>query len=593
MNNGFKMFGLLIVLVGCSITVSLHAYLVGHGINSSLFANFWFPILTMAALVYYAVVSFDNKFPLLLIFLFALTLHLVQPIAQPTDFLWNTDGMFILQLVEHTKVTGFWTFGYGTGEALWYSFYPLLYIFLSVLSLVSFISSTVVIKYATSIVNPLVLLTLYTMLNRLFQLDVKTKNLVVFMFSLNPIFHAMGGYADAESYAMIFYPLILAQALKQSTSYQVCKRAATIVAILFLVIASISHHFTSYNIAFSLLFPAIFTYLVFRTTALNVRISIMALILPLIWLSYVAYMILLTHLMGGLNILNALTSIHTVVGYVRYGSAFTNYPSEFAIQLNWIRNLALALFVLLGLITYKKSKRKADRHWVALLFCYSAVTFLSLAVVNWEQVKVFSDIRERIVNFAFFPLAVFSSLGMLRISGEMTPSFPHNPLVKRKIKNRSRRKALIGLILAVVIVLVFVPSTIFNAFPRFSYDPTYFPFLSEEFPVAPYEHFALGRWTYLYVESSYSTVFTGSLSAQRYVIGYGFFQGTWSDEVFNATLRGKLFYPDDKIFFVVNEYNMELPDRFGRKLDTPLLLVLDHRFDRIYDNGVVHLHIST
>jgi len=143
--------------------------------------------------------------------------------------------------------------------------------------------------------------------------------------------------------------------------------------------------------------------------------------------------------------------------------------------------------------------------------------------------------------------------------------------------------------LGIVFVAIITTATVFNAFPRFMYDSTYSPISSGEFPVAAEQQYALGRWTLFYVSNlSYEqTSFSGSLSAHRYVIGYGLFKGEWDNTLFNniATISND----DRRIFYVVNTYNLQLPDQLGQKLNISTLVALDQGFSRLYDNGVISL----
>jgi len=140
-----------------------------------------------------------------------------------------------------------------------------------------------------------------------------------------------------------------------------------------------------------------------------------------------------------------------------------------------------------------------------------------------------------------------------------------------------------------VLVTIFVPATIFNAFSRHNYDPTYSPFFSNEVQVAPEMHYSLSHWVLLYIDPSEKCVFAGSFSAYRYVIGYGL-QEKWAMEIFDITsIREgmKQSWYEFILYYIVNKWNFQLPDSLGRKTDTSITYFLDGNFSRIYDNGVL------
>lgn len=580
----YCMFTLVLTL---SIMVLLHVYYIRLGISYNHYLTFWLPILIMGFLALYATVTSDTKFPLILVFIFSLTLHLIQFIRQPANMVWNPDAIYAIQLVNKVIKTGHWDFGYGTGQAFGYSFYPLFYLFQSALSLVPSFSPMLVIKYSMAILNLLTLLTFYALVNGLFDLDVKSKNLIIYMFSLNPIFHAVDSYAHAESYASILYPLILLYVLKQRDSDRSIKRPIAVMAILLMITVSMSHHFTSYMVAFSLLLPMLLLYLISGRFFGKNRLHFLALILPLTWLTFIASFIFTSHFGSLLDVASKLTFINKLVGYVYSPAvpeaALIYYPSEFSMQITLLRNIVLALFTLIGLLYCISNKKRRYTYFVVLLLLYSVLTFLLLYCTDWAKtITKISDARDRIVEFSFFPIAFFSAIGIITASRKR----------EKILKSHFTRKRFMKPIFILIFVIIFVPSTIFNAFPRFMYDPTYSPILHGEFCVAPEQQYALGRWVSLYVNSFERTVFSGSLSAHRYVIGYGLFQGSWSLEMFNVTLTEKPEYAGNTVFYVVNEYNFRLPDHFGRKLDASTVQFLDKNFNRVYDNRAILLYNS-
>lgn len=595
---------MLFAVLVSSIVILFHVYTFRHGIVYNQTFTFWLPFLIMGFLIFYATFSFDNKFPLFLIFIFTLTLHLIPIVRQPGNMAWNTDAPFNLQLMNHVIKTGRWDFGYGTGEAFGYSFYPSLNIFLSILSLISLIPSMQLVKYLMAFVNPLTLLTFYVLLDKLLDLDAKSKNIIILMLSLNPYFHTVYSYACAESYAIILFPLILLQTLKQGERNQSRTISDPLVAIILLLAITISHHFTSYMVGFTLLVSALILYSVFGEAFVNRRLCMWTLILPSAWLMFIASFFISKYFEYLSVILGKMKLIVKPVGFINiYYSTY--YPSAFLAHLTLIRNVMLVLFTFLGLLYvfihiykidrwsissftskglkhYISSGRREYTYFGLVLLMYSALAFFFLFGVDWET-TIYADIRVRLVNFLFFPIAIFSALGIYNIvSGNLTKTIPY----KKIVASYSIPKVLMKSIITLILLIVFVPSTIVQAFPRYIYDETYSPVLYHEWCVAPEEQYSCGCWVGQYVNSSKEHVFTGSRSAWHYIKGYGF-QELWYQELSNVTFIRKPIDTGYVVFYVVNKYNLQLPDRFGNKLDNSTIEFLQSNFHQVYDNGAI------
>ena len=579
----FKYCALAIAIV-CSIAILLNAYMLrlGTPLDSSLM--FWLPLLVLGFLMFYAAFTFDSKYPLVLIMVFAFTLHMLQFVRQPPDMIWSTDSIFVYQVVENILKTGQHTFGFGTGMAPVYTYYPLFHIFLSVLSSITSWSPMIVVKYSMAILNLVTLLGLYALLG-LLKLDIKSKNLILCMFSLNPMFHFFNSYAHAESFAIIFYPLILLYALRQSQSKSLAKNS--VIALFFLVIVTMSHHFTSYMTALALVAVPIFLYIISRKTLIRTEFSILSLILPLTWLAFVSYSLFSTQLATLAKMLSSLGAIHLDVGYAAtsFGTSSTYYPSAFSMQLTSLRNFMLVVVTFLGFLWYIRHKDRVYTYFGGLLLLGSAITFISMFIIDWSQIG--SVPRTRFIEFLFFPIAIFFALGTIKISQKLKKI-----INRRSLKRHSIKTKLITLMLVLIITFIFVPSTIFNAFPRYNYDQNYSPLLSTEFNVAPETQYALGRWVLLYTNASEKDVFAGSSSAYRYVIGYGF-QEKWTNKIVDvSSIKSEMngSWWGFSLYYVINRWNFELPDGTGRKMDNSIVNYLNGNSNRIYDTGVITLY---
>lgn len=91
---------------------------------------------------------------------------------------------------------------------------------------------------------------------------------------------------------------------------------------------------------------------------------------------------------------------------------------------------------------------------------------------------------------------------------------------------------------------------------------------------APEQHYAIGCWVNRYVNSSFTeNVFTGSLARANKMFDVA--------QIPNST--------EYTIFYVVNMYNLQLPDSPGKKLNVSTLVALNQGFNRLYNNGAINL----
>jgi hypothetical protein len=578
------------------IIVLVHVYLLGVGVYADQFYTFWLPMVIMGLIVFYSVLRFRSCFPLVLIVIFALALHLIQVVREPSNLVWNPDSIYGLQLVNHVNATGHWSYSYGTGEAFGYSFYPLVYIFESILSTVTSFSSLICIQYSMAFINVLTLLTFYALINGLFKLGARTKNLMIFFFALSPGLNGFDSYTNAESFAIILLPLALLFILRPLAPNLLKSKgsnrsiAGGVVAVFLLLTITMTHPFTAYMLAFSLLIPLVLVYLVFKEYIGRRNLILLAIILPLAWLTFVAGYIFQSQLGWLVDVIRSLTSVRSLVGYT-YRAAETaaqTYPSIFSQQLSLLRNVLIVVVPLVGLLWYSKiQEKKAYKYFKFLLLSFLTITIFLLYFVNWSQISV-ADIRERIVEFAYFPIAFFFPLGLAVLSeriGRFRQNYSKNT---RRIWKFLLKPTAVTLFIAVLMV-----STVMQAYPRFMYDSTYKqPITISEFPVAAENQYALGLWIALHVNSSSPNIeFAGSSSSQDYVLGYGLFQGQWLGTLNETELSTELSTSTPhSVFYVLNSYNLNLTDQYGVYINSSTVNFLNANFSRLYDNGPIVLY---
>jgi len=324
------------------------------------------------------------------------------------------------------------------------------------------------------------------------------------------------------------------------------------------------------------------------------------------WLMFTAYQTMSAHITFVESVLRSLRFALIFVGYFEEAEMY--YVSPYLAQLTLIRNFMLIGFALIGLVYCISDgfnenprslirnlfaririffgKKKVHAFFAILLFLDLVLSVIFLFGVKW-QLTWSGDIRTRILPFAFVPIAIFFAQGVCAVENSAATG--------RTVKNSNRfPKNAQKTILALVLLVVFVPSTIAQAFPRYFYDPTYSLPWVELPPVAPEHQYALSLWVLFYVDPL-KYVFTGSLDGpprhSTYILGYGH-QREWSDRMFNVTFIRSPRDTGYVVLYVVNTYNTDLPDRLGRKLDASTLQFISEHFGRICDNGVMILHVQ-
>lgn len=453
---------------------------------------------------------------------------------------------------------------------------------------VTSIPSVFLIKYAMSILNVLSLFTLDIMVGSLLNIDTKTRNLIIFLYALNPQFHGYDSYAHNESFAAIFFPLVILFLLGKKSRLKANSWFMRLVCLILTFVISLSHHFTSYNVAlfaFPILMPM---YYFWGYSIAEVTSCVLAVIIPATWLSFSATYILKSHLRGINSLLQAIVTLHAVAGYssLPSGSYLYNYPSAFFQSFTYMALVILGFFALVGLADAFHSKKEIYCYFGALMILYSIITGLLLIAVDWGKVKGFYDVRERIIAFSYLPLAIFAGIGIGKMFKRVNSLKSSS---KSPIKMECFNRAFLSFLIICILVGILIPSMVFNAFPRFMYDPGFISIGSGEFYQAPHTKYAFGIWIRHYQSSDREYVFSGSLSTYIYVLGYGQFIGEWNDKFFNAMSAANAH----DIYHVTDIYNADLPDKFGRKLDQFELSLLDFNLSRIYSSNVITLRYKS
>jgi hypothetical protein len=442
------------------------------------------------------------------------------------------------------------------------------------------------VKYSMAFLNLLELGTIYFLLGFTFKMNARTKNLIILLFSFNPLFNGFESYAVDESFAIIFFPLVLALMLGQEKLKGTARRSVIAILLFLLVAIVLSHHFTSYMVAFSLITPPTVLYLLRKDFVKTWRLVLLSLVLPLSWAAFTAYPVFLQQLNDVWQIITRLTSVRSLVGYsysaVNESSGY--YPTNLSKEISLIWTGLSVVLALIGLISFSSaSNKRALNHFRVLLIAYGILSVGLLYFVDWRGITaqgiVLSDIRDRIIGFSYLFISFFAALGMLTIMRK-APKWPKSKFW------RGSTKLLIGGSFIVLVTIAFV----FATFDREMYDTTYSPISIGDESVAPVQEYALGLWVLHSISpvSSENIVFTGSSSAENYVIGYGLFNGTWDTSLY-PNISSTSMNNITQLFYVVNTYNYLLPDPSGIKLNSSTTQFLENSFSKVYDNGVIYV----
>jgi hypothetical protein len=584
---------LLILLVSCSTLILVYVDMIDAWSFTAEPILFWLPVVLAAAAVFYAALMIDSKFPVLLVLILAVTLHLVPIVRQPPGIASYTNAPYNLELAEHVLNTGRWDFGYGTSAATAreFSYFPPMFLLQAMFSLILNIPSMTVEKYLIPLVNALFVVTFYVFVRR-FTDSPRLANIAVAFYMVNPMFYSQGAYAHSESYAIVLFPLVLSYFLVQKGT-----RTGAAVFIILLGTIAWTHHFTSYMIVLGVLAAY-----VLQKISGNVRISTRSLAFvlafPAAWLSLIALFVLTTHITMLQIIFSNIAVEFRPVGF--YSSAVPMwYPNDLARFLVTARNVTLVILTAFALLEFmsrwkevpKPRWRNAFQHYVrhcgrladtpsrafltALLLSFSSLAFAAMFMVQWGASSSkggglgFGDIRIRVTEFLFVPLSVFSAYALASLGAR-----------------RFRRIAVIIILASVVLI----PAGIINAYPRDIYNQGYQPIQSSEYTVEPVEKFALGIWVRQTVAPTTKTFFTGSFMG-TYIDGYGHQPGGLETGLYNVTVAETRACEGITVFYTIDRTNTIIPDAYRRTVDSSTLQVLISRSGRVYDSGNITLYL--
>ena len=506
------------------MSVSLvHVYLNTLGVRLDQLLTFWVPLEFAGFMILSAVFYTEDKWVFPLVLGFAAALHLVLPVTLVPNYVFGNDAIFGYQLVSQIMQTGSWVFGSGTGTAVDYSAFPMLFVFTALWSGIGAIPVPLIANYAIAFVNLTTFLTLRMLNKNLLGLSERQSNLILFFYSLTPTIHYVDARFHYEAYAVIFFPLVLLYALKPRIS-----TSETVVALISVLAITLSHYFTSYILIANAVVLLI-AFGILRGARVSRGLLLLSILAPLAWdgngFGFSFFQRQITQMQDVFQHVSTL-SLTQLFGKVVTGaeSVVTNYPAPWFNQLTTIRDLVI---VALSLVTiFSLCIAPGGRFRIRLArkdaFTYLAATWLfsllfviaSYYGVAWNETFLAAEgvggIGIRLVEFSFIQFAIFSGLGFSILLGKLG-GWIH-----------SKKLNITELALAALLVFIFLSSAVVQAYPRVAYDSTYRAVFYDEYQSTFQEAYYLGVWwSSAGNNTNPNSPFTGSRALKPYLMGFG------------------------------------------------------------------------
>lgn len=505
-----------------------HTFLLARGVQLDTLLTFWLPLELAGFIALVAILYSEENWVLFIVIAYAAGLHIISAVEASPQFAPETDAIFGYQLVSNVIQTGHWTFGSGTGEASFYSYFPLMFVFTALWSGIGSVSPFIIINYLFPFVNLASLLTLRMVGTDLLNFSKRQSNLVLLFYTFAPTFQRVQGRFHYEAYAMVFFALVFLYSLKPKVS-----ASEKVVAVVAILAITFSHYFTAFNLVLYAIVLCL-AYLLLRGTRVQLDLLFMSIIAPLTIISalsmsfFVGQVGTIQNVFAHVKSLNALLSRLTSTA----GNATpTYYPSLAFYYVTMVSNAVVILLGLLAICTFCVS---SDRRTLFRISRKDALTYLAAAWifsvmfavaayygVVWGETSFgtlagVGGIRSRVVEFAFLPFAIFTALGVSVILKKL------NDRIRWNIGSFSKSR-LIKLTLAVFLIVLFATSLVVESYGRVEYESSYRPYSYDEGLFVYDEAYYLGTWWNQASNhsTSFSYPFSGSPSLGPYIQGYG------------------------------------------------------------------------
>lgn len=395
---------------------------------------------------------------LLGIILYSLSLHLIVPLVQPIGIVWDQDAIFTGQVVQLITEQKNWVPGAGTGAAAeFYSNYPLLPLLEVSLNYVTSIDVYLIQQYLMLVYSPLFLTGVFMFMRK------ATGNsdmaiLSSFLFATNPFFEFVTTITAYQGlgYVFAFFALTLLDSRRRQKIY---------LFLIFSFALSMTHHWSSYNlILFSVLLAVFFRLSKGKSVCFNVqtrhRLVLFLAVAVASWTIFIAAYSLSLHADMLSELTQFMLQFHTAIE----GELTHPFGPRGALIERFFNYLGLATFICLGLygsITSLRRKRKLEAY---LFFFGMAGSLLGYYIAPWQFVGVNTDIRNRLLDYAYLYAVPAATLGIWQL-GSVRARASHG--LRRNPKNFLSRKCRTkGIYVVFILLLLLTPSTIIASFPK-------------------------------------------------------------------------------------------------------------------------------
>lgn len=524
---------------------------------------FWLPYIILIFISAMIVLTKKGLLPLFATLGVALILHMLNFVREPEGLIWSTDSSHNLQVAISIVETGHLAMGDPSFSsiALDSSYYPGAELFASSLHMITGIPLMTLYKGAFAILNVITLLSLFILMRAIVE-DQRTVNLCIFLYALCPGFSGFGSFGVHESLGIIFYPLMMSVFLVNmfTRTHKFRSRKVFTVLFIFMLLVTITHHFTMYMLVFSAFLITIGTYTFKRKTYIpQTRILVLLVVLIVGWLSFVAFYFVKVH---GEVTIHMIRSILLVSEYQASSGGLVYSLSPFA---RFVSYAGVGLFLLTSLmgaylVGWGKEKTHITNAETTALMVWWAI---SVALIGLFEIAQLPGARYRVTEFAYFGIVLFSAIG---------------------IKKLSTRLGYLNKAITICILIIIAVPTIYVGFTQQGYLCYDSPPPITIDTVYPVESYFSSIWLKNYSESDYVL---GTSDAFVYVSAYASKKHEYSLFISSIEHRQTPSY-----ICYVNRANLILPDPSNFTIKTEDFVWLTSNLNIIYENGIIDLMLA-
>lgn len=565
----FKLSLLIVLLwVLSASAVIVRVYSLGLGAPGNPFL-FWVPY---AILIFCSgLIALQKRTAVALLFIvgMSLVLHMINFVRQPQGFLLEIDAASNFEVASKLVQTSHLPIGYPgfTSIAFSGSFYPGFEIFLSSLNVVSGIHLSELYKWAMAIVNVSVILFFYFLLKRIVA-DSRVVNLALFLYALCPMFQGFDSYAVHESLGIIFYPLLIGVFLTERDKLFSSQKFAVMVFV-FVAMLSFTHHLTMYMLILQSIVVLAFSLIMSRNVSFHqARMFFFAVISLIIWQLYNASYVIYTHSKIPIAIAQALFLEHS-------SEATTVAPDSMSLLERNSVYFGIGLLAATSILGVLVLRREGEDYFIntskwgmTAWWMINAGLLVLFFVIPWGAID--PAVRFRDLEFVYFGVALFSSVGICRILDWDK---------KTRLISNERLKLLKKTTVLLMLFALAIP-TILIGFRYYVYDNPGPKVSDYSYPV---ESYYSAVW--LANNAKFDHV-TGSSGGRDYVAVPALVEFDYTS--FASSIRTRVLLNDP---YWINKANLFYPDESNFTLSGDDKYWLDSNLNTVYDNGAIEILI--